>query len=494
MRPDESGAMRVAATEVPVLEEGGDGQSAEGQVAEKSAEPVSPSEIPVLAWMKKSLEAEDKSEETVAGGEQSDAEEATSTDEDAGPSWAAGGNPWNALGLTEKAADEVSVEVNNESGNGDASKQELPSLDFLDDEEPEPEEEPEEVFQEQKESRLSLIIAVVIIIVVGGGGLMAYLMRDTGSPGDKAAIEKVAQTSKSNEDEKKAPEIVEKTEPIPTSSEKSANEGEVAATDSKAIERPAGSSIDSKASAANTGPKPEMATARVDVSDEVAVRMHQEGERAIRRFYRARSVEERSAFVVNPGQVMSSMRKFYDKLGKLPTIRYLEFKGKLHDPTSGFRFGVFDVHEKENEKSHRWCVVEIEPSQYALDWGFYEQLEGSSLITYLAKAQSSSKRFRFLMKLGETISAIDSPWDETAVQVHLQLPLAGGGGAETILLKKTDAENFGVLKELADGQMKIGRVKLDWIDSDKDPGSKVPTITELEGWGAWSKPKLRGLN
>ena len=265
----------------------------------------------------------------------------------------------------------------------------------------------------------------------------------------------------------------------------------------KAVDLPPGKKPDTspvKKPDTNTEPKPKMATARAEIDDDAALRMHQEGERTIRRFYRARSVEERSAFVLNPNKVMKSMRSFYAKSGQLPTIRYLEFKGKLQDPTSGLRFGVFDVHEKENEESHRWCVVEIEPGQYVLDWGFYEQLEGSTLVSYLSKVQCAAKKFRFLMKLGDSVSAVDSPWDEEAVKVYLQLPLAGGGGGETILLKKSAAENFGILEELADGQMKIGQVELNWVGSEKDPGSKVPTITGLDGWGAWAKAKMRGLN
>lgn len=520
----------------------------------------------------KSSESENaKTEEKKVGSDKADYE-STSKDDEAGdkPSWAEGGNPWNALGLSEQKTDESAdkEEGKQEKEEGKQEKEvkagEPVDLEEKDSEEYSAgEEELEGEPEDEKESRLSLIAAVVIIVVVAGGGLIAYLNRDKESGNDQAAIEKVAANTNTNSN--KSGDASGGDKPAINKAANNSSSGESVKTnggDKPAIEKavansnkPGGEKVagkvkdeglgstalgggqekvpgddsnkskqsngsDMKTAAINSGtdkgksekdkesnavaagnpevekaePKPRMATARASVNDDISLRIHQEGERAIRRFYRARSVEERSAFVVNPDRAMKSMRSFYEKLGQLPTIRYLEFIGMLQDPTSGLRFGVFDVHEKENEDSHRWCVVEIEPSQYALDWGFYEQLEGSTLMPYLSKAQDSPKNFRFLMKLGESVSAVDSPWDEESVKVFLQLPLAGGGGGEAILMKKSDAKEYGILKELADGQMKIGQVELNWISSDKDPGSKVPTITGVYGWGAWTKPKMRGLN
>lgn len=465
-------------------------------------------------------------------------------DTDSGPSWAKGGNPWDALGLEERK-EEGSLEGQEEAGDGkgdgggdsqkglqggDGSKpdeEDLEDLDLIDGETAVPKAgsgkgqgdldgdsnedlDGESDVQEQEDSRLGLMVAVVIILIVGGGGLTLYLkpdlIRGSSKAGDKAPAGELAKSDKSDK-----PEESEKTDKAGSggttgiadqAGKKDKADGgktKLASGEPKAIKRPDGKgnqpdSVTGKKPVAKAEPKPEMARARANVDDEVALRMHQEGERAIRSFYRAQSIEERSAFVLDPGRAVESMRSFYEKLGKLPTIRYLEFKGKILDPTSGLRFGVFDVHEKENEKSHRWIVVEVEPGQYALDWGLYEQLENSTLVSYLAKEQRAPKEFRLLMKLGDRVSAVDNPWDEDAVKVYLQLPSAGNVEGEVVLLRKSVAEKLGILDGLGDGKIRIGRLTLDWIVSDKDPGSKAPTITGFEGWGAWSQTKMRGLN
>ena len=451
------------------------------------------------------VEGVEEDKEASDEGESDDESESKDEDAEANPSWVDGGNPWNAPGLKEKGAEETSdEEIDEQKGEDDQPEdgQVSEDLDSPDDEES----DEETIQQEEKESRSSLVIAIVIILVVIGGGLTLFLnpdlIRGSSSAKDKAAVEKVVNSSasekagKSGQDEKKGGEKgsistgpdVSVAQVSSDDSGKSAqaddNKMKVASEEPKAIKRP-----DEKDES-----KPEMATARAEVHDDVALRMHQEGERAIRRFYSVGSIEERSAFVLRPKLAIESMRSFYEQQDQLPTIRYLEFKGKVLDPTSGLRFGVFDVHEKENEESHRWCVVEIEPGRYLLDWGLYEQLDGSTLVSYLSKTQVSSKKFRFLMKLGDFVSAVDGPWDVESVKVYLQVPLADGGGGESILLKKSDAERLGILSELAGGKMKIGQVILDWVSSDKDPGSKVPTIIGIDGWGAWSKLKMRGLN
>ncbi len=551
----------------------GDAPDDEGEAGEESQ----PEEIPVPSWMKKDLQTEEDQESAAGEAEEEKLESEEETgekegdepdmeteedeesegdkdagadaDADAGPSWAKGGNPWDALGLSEQKPGEDPEDPEDEDdeqesaeneGEDDGDDGDLEDEDDEDDEDEESlgsdggeydsdgedaaergegdneaadEDEEALLLEEQKESRLSLVIAAVIILVVGGGATALVLKPDLiggkSSSKSKVIVEKQVKSADKNKADKlalaKSKEKLGSEKETKGSAEDSsktkpskAEKIKVAREEPKAVERPEGqdakkvSLVDGKKDA-EVEPKPEMATARAEIHDDVALRMHQEGERAIRRFYKAGSIEERSAFVLEPDGAVQSMRAFYKKPDQLPTLRYVEFKGKVSDPTSGFRFGVFDVHEKENEESHRWCVVEIEPGQYALDWGLYEQLEASTLIAYLAKSQASAKKFRFLMKLGDTISAIDSPWDEEAVKVYLQLPLASSGG-EAILLKKSAAEKLGILGELGNGKMKIGQVELEWVSGDKDPGSKVPTITKLEGWGAWSKIKMRGLN
>lgn len=478
------------------------------------------------------------------GPEAEVSEKSEDGDMDSGPSWAKGGNPWDALGLEErKDGESLEGKEEAEDGKGDGggdpqkglqgeedSKPDEVDLEEdldLDDEEAsgskagggEGQEDSDEDLDgetevlEQEDSRLGLIVAVAIILIVGGGGLTLYLkpnlIRGSSTDKDKAPTEEFAKSAKSAKSDKS--EITGKsgnngaevTTGLADETDKTdkavGDKVELASREPKAIKRPEGKNTkpDSEAGekpVEKSEPKPEMARARANVDDEVALRMHQEGERAIRSFYRAQSIEERSAFVLDPGRAVGSMRSFYEKLGKLPTIRYLEFKGKILDPTSGLRFGVFDVHEKENERSHRWIVVEVEPGQYALDWGLYEQLENSTLVSYLAKEQSAPKEFRLLMKLGDRVSAVDNPWDEDAVKVYLQLPSAGDVEGEVVLLRKSVAQKLGILDGLGDGKIRIGRLTLDWIAGDKDPGSKAPTITGFDGWGAWTQMKMRGLN
>ncbi|MFK5924827.1 MAG: hypothetical protein QM496_21830, partial [Verrucomicrobiota bacterium] len=522
-----------AESEEPVEAEEGEESDDDDLVEELEQEEKSQA-VPIPSWMK-------GSDDDAQGEDGKEDEEAKDGD---GPSWAKGGNPWDALGLSEKKEEDDSLDAG-ESEGGDQAVQDdeekdgaehEPALQLggdadeannqegevgkrdeqLDSDDAEPGTDEETSQQEEKESRMGLIMAAVIILVVGGGALALILNPDLiggkSSPKtskDKQVVEKPIEADEAAEKEKAdklaAAKLKEKAAKQAAEAKAEADKKteedkgmKVAGDEPKAVERPQGQQvkkveIEQEKAKSDSKPQPKMATARPDIHDEVALRVHQEGERAIRRFYRTPSVEERSAFVLQPDRALPSMRVFYGKTEKLPTLRYVEFRGKVKDPTSGYRFGIFDVHEKENEKSHRWCVVEIEPGQYALDWGLYEQLESSTLVAYLAKVQDAPKKFRFLMKLGDVVSVMDSPWNEEAIKVYLKLPAAGGAGGEVILVKKSAAEKFGMLEELANGRMKIGQVELNWVPGDKDPGSKVPTITELEGWGAWKKIKMRGL-
>ncbi len=460
------------------------------------------------------------------------------------PSWVTGGNPWDALGLDERK-DDGDVDGKGKTGDAElnadddvledlAQEANSPSKDLpegprlVDGKKPTAKagekELDEDLEWEEDDSRLGLIVAVVIILIVGGGGLALYLnpnlVGGLAKVEDKAPARELAQAAKIEKADKTkdagSTAVADKTEKADKTKDagstavvdktdkadktEGAGDGEaevaeVASGEPKAIQRPeAEDKTPDSLEGGGAEPKPEMARVQAEVDDKVALRMHQEGERTIRSFYRARSVEERATFVVDPGRAMNSMRSFYEKLGKLPTIRYMEFKGKIEDPTSGLRFGVFDVHERENEESHRWIVVETEPGQYALDWGLYEQLENSTLVAYLAREQSAPKKFRLLMKLGERVSAVDNPWDEDAVKVFLQLPSAGNVEGEMVLVRKSEAEKLGILEGLGDGKIRIGRLTLDWIAGDKDPGSKAPTIIAFDGWGAWERLKMRGLN
>ncbi len=216
-------------------------------------------------------------------------------------------------------------------------------------------------------------------------------------------------------------------------------------------------------------------------------KMRTNGEWLLRNFYEAKTMKTKSEQVLSPVKALPSINQLWGTLPENhPTLGAVEFRGLMRDAGTGWNFGVFDVYEPENAQWHRWCVVEPEEGVYKLDWGFYRQLSKRELGNYLASPQSEPITLRLLIRRGELVPESESPWNAEAVELQLTMPLDQQEPA-TILMRKTTHDILGLAAELPDGQAKIAEVELSWVNSDKTPGKRVPTITRLTGWGAWQR-------
>src|SRR5690606_31071973 len=116
--------------------------------------------------------------------------------------------------------------------------------------------------------------------------------------------------------------------------------------------------------------------------DEETRRVRTEGEAMLKQFYAARSAEGKLAYVLDPGSVAAAIEDAFPSPVEIPSIRSMAFKGRLVDSSTKRVFGVFDVRENENGDRHRWCVPEISPDQFKVDWGLYQQLDDDKLTRF----------------------------------------------------------------------------------------------------------------
>jgi len=208
------------------------------------------------------------------------------------------------------------------------------------------------------------------------------------------------------------------------------------------------------------------------------------GEALLKQFYAARSAEGKLAFVLDPGAVASSLEEAFPSPVEIPSIRSMQFKGRLVDSGSKRAFGVFDVRENENGDRHRWCVPEVSPGEFKLDWMLYQQLANDQLTRFLATPGAGSETFRLLIRRGPVMAEAERPWDEETLEMHLLMPLDDGEPSR-ILITRSLHDELGFNSDLADGAARVAKVQLSWKEADSEAGLKVPTITGFERWGAW---------
>ncbi len=218
--------------------------------------------------------------------------------------------------------------------------------------------------------------------------------------------------------------------------------------------------------------------------DEETRRVRTEGEAMLKQFYAARSAEGKLAYVLDPGSVATSIEDAFPSPVEIPSIRSMAFKGRLVDSSTKRVFGVFDVRENENGDRHRWCVPEIAPDQFKVDWELYQQLLDDELTRFLATPGANPETFRLLIRRGPTMAETERPWNEDTLEMHLLMPLDDGKPSRVLMTRSTHDE-LGFDSDLADGAARVGQVQLGWKESDTEPGLKVPTITAFERWGAW---------
>ena len=213
-------------------------------------------------------------------------------------------------------------------------------------------------------------------------------------------------------------------------------------------------------------------------------RVRTEGEAILKQFYAARSAEGKLAYVLNPGSVAAAIEDAFPSPVEIPSIRSMAFKGRLVDSSTKRVFGVFDVRENENGDRHRWCVPEIAPDQFKVDWELYQQLAGDELTRFLATPGAQPETFRLLIRRGPLMAEAERPWNEETLEMHLLMPLDDGKPSR-VLMTRSRHDELGFKSDLADGAARVGKVQLSWKESATEPGLKVPTISAIERWGAW---------
>ncbi len=216
--------------------------------------------------------------------------------------------------------------------------------------------------------------------------------------------------------------------------------------------------------------------------------LRQDGERVIRRFYKASTVAEKLAFVVDPEEAGPDLERYFASREGGASIRSILFRGGTRDLETGYYYGVFDVMENENDVPHRWCVVDAGTGLYQLDWILHRQIVASELGAFLVNPspEEGARTFHMLLKLGEPLSADDSPWFDGAVSVELQVPLISSAWYP-VLMKKPLAGSTGLSTKLMGGKMVIAVIEVAWIPGDKDSGKSIPAITGIKRWGAWKR-------
>lgn len=216
----------------------------------------------------------------------------------------------------------------------------------------------------------------------------------------------------------------------------------------------------------------------------MAILLESVGTEVLTAYYKADAIDERVGFVIDPESSQSQMEAFYRRYQTLPTLRSVSFRGPMRDAASGRWFGVFDVRENENEELHRWCVVQVRPGELKLDWTIYQQLIDESLDRFLADPTSPPKVFSVVVRRGEEASAEENPWQGKTYELFLQPPL-DTAQPRVVLIRDSDYEKLGLTKALVGGNARIGRVELQWTQSEVEAMTRIPTVSKVLGWGAW---------
>ena len=214
------------------------------------------------------------------------------------------------------------------------------------------------------------------------------------------------------------------------------------------------------------------------------------GEQVLKDFYNARTAEEKLTFIFNANKVSTEIEDAYPSPVDAPTIRSMEFKGRLVDSGTQRPFGVFDVRENENGDRHRWCVPEVSSGKFKVDWGLYRQLANDELTRFLADPGSEPTELRLLLRRVAEVAAEDSPWNEASLEMLVLMPLDDGSPSK-ILMKRSTHDELGLNRDLGDGMARVGNFQLEWVAGGADgegstDGVASATIVAINNWGAWS--------
>jgi hypothetical protein len=249
---------------------------------------------------------------------------------------------------------------------------------------------------------------------------------------------------------------------------------------------PAPASADVNA-VANTPPAAQSAaptSAETDPGAKIAPILESIGTEVLKSFYQSDSIDGRASFVIAPDESQPQMEAYYRRFQALPTLKSVSFRQPMRDAASGRWFGVFDVQENENDDLHRWCVVQIRPGELKLDWVIYQQLIDQSLDRFLADPAAPPKSFLLVVRPGDQAPAEENPWQGRTVELHLNTPL-DTAEARVLLVKESDVTRLELDTALAAGVPRIGKLELMWTQSEVEPGTRVPTVSKVLGWGAW---------
>ena len=209
------------------------------------------------------------------------------------------------------------------------------------------------------------------------------------------------------------------------------------------------------------------------------------GEQVLKGFYGAKGAEEKLGFVLSPNEVAAEIEEAYPSPVDSPTIRSMEFKGRLVDSGTQRAFGVFDVRENENGDRHRWCVPEVSRGEFKIDWGLYRQLANDELTRFLADPKAEPIELRLLLRRGAEVAAEESPWSEPSLEMAVLMPLDDGSPSR-ILMKRSTHDDLGLNRDLGDGMARVGNFQLSWVaDGEGSEGGATPSITAIKNWGAW---------
>ncbi len=215
-----------------------------------------------------------------------------------------------------------------------------------------------------------------------------------------------------------------------------------------------------------------------------SLRVNLEGGAAIREFYSIPEIKNRVGLVLNPGKVASEMEAFYSETPELPGLVSVKFQKAVRSNDSGRWFGIFEVDESDDDKIHRWVVVEDEAGEFKLDWAMYEQTINNGLQRFLDDPTAGSREFRVSVVRGDVVPEQNNPWNSEAIGLYIKSPF-DGQAARPIILKATDYQELGFSKELVGTDPKLAQLELTWVPSEYNPDSSVPVVTKLIGWGAW---------
>lgn len=123
------------------------------------------------------------------------------------------------------------------------------------------------------------------------------------------------------------------------------------------------------------------------------LRVNVAGTTAIKQFYGAPTIEARLPFFVAPEKSRLPFDAYFGRFEALPTLKSVALQKATLDVATGRWYGIFEVSEVENEKLHRWIVIEDEAGEFKLDWNLYERLINDSLPRFLDDPTAAPREF-----------------------------------------------------------------------------------------------------